>query len=142
MKGTSSFVDFQSSRVAYSYLPDVQIVLRGDILLSASSICVSPTCCRWMLDLTCTSARGIDERWQGLDVQGITCTALTSQWALHNNQAKVGPSAAGRREGGFYPLHWWWWWKAAAPTGHQSLPILLTSILPGPPSHAQISTTE
>ena len=57
-----------------------------------------------MLDLTCTSARGIDERWQGLDVQGITCTALTSQWALHNNQAKVGPSAAGRREGGFYPL--------------------------------------
>ena len=49
-------------------------------------------------------APGIDERWQGLDVQGITCTALTSQWALHNNQAKVGPSAAGRREGGFYPL--------------------------------------
>ena len=48
-------------------------------------------------------APGIDERWQGLDVQGITCTALTSQWALHNNQAKVGPSAAGRREGGFYP---------------------------------------
>ena len=50
------------------------------------------------------------------------------------------PQRGGEKVGS---THWCWWWcKAAAPTGHQSLPILLTSILPGPPSHAQISTTE
>ena len=30
----------------------------------------------------------------------VHSAGLTAQWALHNNQAKVGPSTAGRREEG------------------------------------------